>query len=167
MKDRTNTSESNGGLFNGGAITEIAETAMKNYEQAFQTGMKLQMAATQTWSKLLSQSPQEWQERFSNCATMATGVMPAAQKRIDDAVKLMQMNGQAGAELMQKAMAAAQATAIADSQSKWMDFWSSCLTLARSNAGAIAQINAQAFDSWIAFVQQNGEISQNGGRHSA
>lgn len=143
-------------------VFDLADQAMKNCEQAVRTGLKLQQEAGQWWVGLFNQcaSAQDWQKRFTNVASVANGVMPAVQKRMEEVLDLMETNSQTGAELMKKAVDATQTPVVAESQTKWMEFWTSSLGAVRSNAEALTQINTRAIDSWIDFVRQNTEVTQ-------
>ena len=73
-------------------LSEAADKAMKNYEQAVRTGLKLQEEAAHLWTNLLNQSasPQDWQKRVSSASTVANGVLPAAQKRMEEVLGLVE-----------------------------------------------------------------------------
>ena len=143
-------------------MSEMADKAMKGYEQAIRTGLKLQEEATRWWTNTLNQtaSPQDWQKRFSNATALANGVMPLAQRRMEEVLQLMEKNSRTGAELLRKAADAAQTPVIADSQAKWMDFFAASVSAARSNAEAITEINSRAMDSWIDFIRKNTEVTE-------
>src|SRR5262245_49399186 len=140
---------------------DMADQAMKNYEHALQTGLKLQEEAVRWWSGVFNQSgTQDWQNRMTNFTTMANDVLPVAQKRMEEVLSLMEKNGRTSADLMKKAVDAAQTPVIAESQAKWVDVWTSSLGALRSNAEAISEINTRAIDSWISFVRKNAESSE-------
>jgi len=143
-------------------ISEMADKALKGYEQAIRTGLKLQEEATRWWTSTLSQtaSPQDWQKRFTNATALANGVMPIAQRRMEEVLELMEKNSRTGAELLKKAADAAQTPVIADSQAKWMDFWAASVGAARSNAEAVTEINSRAMDAWIDFIRKNTEVTE-------
>src|SRR5258707_8672715 len=143
-------------------MSEMADKAMKNYEQAIRTGLKFQEEATHWWTTMLNQtaSTHDWQKRVSNITSMANGMMPAAQRRMEECLELMEKNSRAGAELVKKAVDATQTPVIAESQAKWMDVCTSSLGGARSNAEALTQISTRAIDSWIDFVRKNTEITE-------
>jgi len=143
-------------------VSEMTEKAMKNYEQALRTSMKLQEEAGRWWSTTLNQtaSAQDWQKPVTNLTSMANGIMPAAQRRMEEVLQLMEKNSRTGSELMKKAADAAQTTVIADSQAKWMEFWTSSLSAARSNAEAMTQIGTRTIDSWIDFARKNTEVTE-------
>jgi hypothetical protein len=143
-------------------ILEMADQAMKNYEQALKTGLKLQEEAGRYWGGLFNQnaSTQDWQKRFLGFAGVANSLAPAHQKRMEEVLDLVEKNTRSSADLMKKAVDAAQTPVIAESQSKWLDVWISSLGAARSNAEAVTQIGGRAIDSWIEFVQKNTEVTE-------
>jgi len=144
------------------AMSDMADTAMKNYEQALRTGLKFQEEAGRWWTSMLNQAAftQDWQKRVTNMTGMANNLMPMAQRRMEEVMSLMEKNGRTGAELMKKAVDAAQTPAIAESQAKWMDFWTSSMGAVRSNAEAVTQISTKAIDSWIDFIRENTEVTE-------
>jgi hypothetical protein len=143
-------------------MSDMADKAMKNYEQALHTSLKFQEEAGRWWTSMLNQTAftQDWQKRVSNMTGMANTLMPMAQRRMEEVMSLMEKNGRAGAELMKKAVDAAQTPAIAESQAKWMDFWTSSMGAVRSNAEAVTEISTKAIDSWIDFIRENTEMTQ-------
>jgi hypothetical protein len=140
-------------------MTETADPGMKSYEQALRAGLKFQEEACQCWYNLLNQSAStsDWQKYFAQASAAVTGVMPTAQKRVEEGLELMEQNSKAGAELVKKAVDASRAPTFTDSQSKWMEFWKGSVSLARTNAEAVMTINSRAVDSWINLVQKNTE----------
>ncbi len=143
-------------------VAEMADTAMKNYEQAIKTSLKLQEEASKWWTSMFSQAnlTQDWQKRFSDITGMANSFVPLAQKRMDEVMTLMEKNSRTSAELMKKAVDAAQTPVLAESQAKWMDFWTSSMGAARSNAEAFSELSTKAIDSWIDFVRKNAEVTE-------
>ena len=143
-------------------MSDIADKALKNYEQLVRTGLKLQEEAGRSWTNLLTQtaSVQDFQKPITNLTAVANGILPEAQKRMQEMVSLVEANSRTGVELMKKAADAVQTPSIAESQSKWMDFWTTSLGAARNNTEALLQINSRAIDSWIDFAQRNTEVTQ-------
>jgi hypothetical protein len=137
---------------------EIFEQAMKQYEQALKTGLKLQEESGKMVTSLLNEvtSVEEWQKR---AAAMAKDVIPAAQKRMNDCVKLVEENSRASLELLRKAVDASLIPPGQDNQTKWMDFWESSLNCLRDNAKAINEINTSVVDAWGTFVRKTGEFA--------
>lgn len=140
----------------------MADKAMRNYEQALRTGLKLQEEAVRCWGNMFNQtaSTQDWQRRFTNLTAMTSEMMPLTQQRMEEVLDLMEKNSRTGADLMKKAVDAAQTPVPAESQAKWMEFWTSSLGAARTNAEAISQISAKAMDAWIDFVRKNTEVTE-------
>ncbi len=143
-------------------MAEMAEKTLKNYEQALRTGLKMQEEAGKWWTSMFNQNTvaQDWQKRFNNMTGMANSLMPLAQKRMEEVIGLMEKNSRTSAELMKKAVDAAQTPVVAESQAKWMDFWTSSMGAVRSNAEAVSEISTKAIDSWIEFVRKNTELTE-------
>jgi hypothetical protein len=143
-------------------VNEMADKAMKNYEQALRTGLKLQEEAVRCFNQMFNQTaaPQDWQKRFTNLTAFTSEVMPMTQKRMEEVLELMEKNSRTSAELVKKAVDAVQTPVPAESQAKWMEFWTSSMGAARSNAEALTQISARAIDSWIDFVRRNTDMAE-------
>ncbi len=144
------------------SMNEMADQAMKNYQQAWQTGLKFQEEATRWWSTIWNQAANtpDWQKRLSKLTALANNVLPMAQKRLQEVTELMEKSSRAGAELMRKAAEAAQTGSAAESQARWIDFWVSSLGTMRANVEALNQINTKTLDSWISFVRQHTELGE-------
>jgi hypothetical protein len=142
-------------------VIDMADKAMKNYEQALRTSLKLQEEAMRCFSHMFNQTPypQDWQKRFTNFTALTSEVMPLTQKRMEEVLELMEKNSRTSAELVKKAVDAVQTPVPAESQAKWMEFWTSTMGVARSNAEALTQISARAIDSWIDFVRRNTDMA--------
>ena len=140
-------------------MSDIADKTLKNYEQIFKTGLKLQEEAGRCLTTLLSQTPSapEFQKPLSHFTAVASGVLPEAQKRMQEVLDLVEKNSRTGVELMKKASDAMHTPVIA--QSKWMDLWTASLGAVRDNTEALAQINSHVIDSCIDFVQKSSEVT--------
>jgi hypothetical protein len=137
---------------------EVFEQAMKHYEQALKTGLKLQEESGKMVTSLLNDatSVEQWQKR---AAAMAKDVVPAAQKRMNDCVKLVEENSRTSLELLKKAVDASLIPPGQDNQTKWMDFWESSLNSLRDNAKTINEINSSVVDAWGTFIRKTGEFA--------
>jgi len=143
---------------NGKVLLEMAEGALKSYEQTLRTGLKLQQEAAQWWGKSLQQAAPtpELRKWFAGLASTANAtVLPAAQEQLEEVLHLLEKNNRYCVELVKKATEAAQTSELADSQAKWIDFWKSSMEAARSNAEVLTAANAKMLDKCIAFVKQN------------
>ena len=131
-------------------VSEMFDQAMKNYEQALRTGLKLQEETGKWWINLFNQSgsPQDASKQF------VSEVIPAAQKRFGECVELLEQNSRAGFDLLKKGMETTQTASVGDTQTKWVDYCERSLKTLRTNAQAVADINAKAIDSWIEFVKK-------------
>ncbi len=143
-------------------MSEMADAALKNYEQALQTSLKLQEEAGRWWSSMLNQTTfsQDWQKKVGNAAGLANNFVPLAQRRMEEVIELMEKNSRTSAELVKKAVDAAQTPTIAESQAKWMEFWTSSMGAVRANTEAVSHISSKAIDSWIDFVRKNSELAE-------
>ena len=150
-------------------MAEQTEQAFKNWEQAFRSGLKLQQEAGQWWNTMMHQAAAapNWQKPFVEFANEANRIIPAAQKRVEEVVELMEKNVQSGTDLFKKAVDAAQTPVLAERQAKWMDFWNSSLSTAQSNAEAMTQINIRTLESWIGLVQRNTRVASAAAAKSA
>lgn len=142
--------------------SEAADNAMRNYEHAVRTGLKFQEEAGRWWSSMLNPTSgaQDWQKRMTNLTGMANSLMPMAQHRMEEMLSLIEQNNRTGTELMKKAVDAAQTPVLAESQAKWMEFWTSSLGAVRSNTEAMSEISSKTIDSWIEFVRKNTDITE-------
>ena len=158
MKEKTTTKTTS----QDSPLSDMADRAMKNYEQALRTGLKLQEETVQCWNNLFNQtaSADDWQKRLGNFTALTNEMMPITQRRMEEVLALFEQNSQTSAELMKKVVEAAQTPVPAESQAKWMDFWTSSLGAIRSNAEAVTQISARAIDAWIDFVRKNTEVTE-------
>ena len=145
-------------------LTAMADQARTNYEHAVRAGQKFQEEAGQWWGRMLGQvvTTNDWQKQFTRLTEMTSSAMPLAQQRLEEAMRFMETNSRTGAELMKKAVDAAQTSSIAECQAKWMDFWSSAMKAAQSNIEAATDLGTHAIDSWIQFVRKNNEVTETG-----
>jgi hypothetical protein len=143
-------------------LNDMADKARKQYEQAMRTGQKLQEEAGQWWTKMLSQATtaNDWQKQFTNAASLTGRMLPMAQQRMEDTMELMERNSRTGADLMKKAMDAAQTTGLAESQAKWLDFWASSMRALQGNVEAVNEMSTKTINSWIQFVRSNAEAAE-------
>ncbi len=143
-------------------MADMADKTLRNYEQALRTALKMQEEAGKWWTSMFNQTTmaQDWQKRLSNMSGMASSLMPIAQRRMEDVISFVEKNNKTSAELMKKAVEAAQTPSVAESQAKWVDFWTSSMGAARANAEAVSEMSTKAIDSWIDFVRKNTEVTE-------
>jgi hypothetical protein len=143
-------------------LNDMADKARKQYEDAIRTGQKLQEEAGQWWTKMLGQAAtaNDWQKQFTTAASITGRMLPMAQQRMEDTMELIELNSRTGADLMKKAMDAAQTTGLAESQAKWLDFWASSMRALQGNVEAVNEMNTKAMNSWIQFARSNAERSE-------
>lgn len=140
----------------------FAEAVQKNFEKAARTRQRLQEEAGHCWSRIWNQGlqPPDWQKRVANFNQLASEMMPMAQKRMEEVMDIMQRSSRTGAELAQKAVDASQTPAIADSQAKWMDFWTASLKASQTHVEAVAELSTNALDSWLSFIRRHTEVTE-------
>lgn len=145
-------------------VLESADEAIKNYEQALRTGLKFQEEAWQSWCALVNRTPAspDWQKKYAQVFDTANSIVPTIQKRLEETVELMEKNAKYGAELMKKAVDAAQTTAVGESQSKWVDYVKTSLEAAQYNVDSVMRINSRAIDSLVNYVQKNSDFARAG-----
>ncbi len=141
-------------------MSDMADEAMKNYDQVVKTTLRVQEEASRYWTSLLSRSAsaQDWQRPVSAFTAIANGVLPQAQKRMQEVLELAENNTKASVELMKKAVEVMQTPGMAERQARWMDLWATSLGAARSNAEAVMQIGSRAVNSWVNFVQKSSDV---------
>ncbi len=137
-------------------IVDLAEQAMKAYDQAFRAGLRLHEEAGRWWSGVLQQaaSTHDWRKQFTGLVGVANEATPAAQRGMEELLEWAENNAKTGAELFCKAVDAASSARIGDKQAKWMDFWTSSWAVTQANAQAVARLNSHALDAWLAFVEK-------------
>jgi len=132
------------------------ETMSDMADRARRTGQRVQDEAGQFWDRVLSQTA-DWQKQVTNFASLTNRMIPLTQQRMEDAMTLLEKNTRAGTELLHKAMAAAQTANLAESQAKWLEFWTSSMKALQGNVESVTEISNNAIDSWIHFVRTNNE----------
>ena len=143
-------------------MADLADTTLKNYDQALRTGLKMQEEVGKWWTSMFNQPTvtQDWHKRCSNMTGMASSLMPIAQRRMEEVMSFVEKNSKTSAELMKKAVDAAQTPGVAESQAEWVEFWTSSMGVARANAEAVSEMSTKAIDSWINFVRKNTEVTE-------
>ena len=132
---------------------EVFEQAMKNYEQALKTGLQLQEEAAQWWHQTLNQASTV-DDLHKRIQAMTKDVIPAAQKRMKEYVKLIEQNSQTSLDLLKKAVDASLTPPSAETGTKWVDFWESSLNAVRGNAQAVTTLNDHMVDAWLEFARK-------------
>ena len=141
-------------------LSDFADAALKNYEQALRTGLRFQEEAGRWWGSMVNEACRhDWQRQVNGFTDMAHHLAPAAQQRMDEVLTLMEKNKRAGAELMRQACDAAQTHDLAASQAKWLDFWTSSVGAVRSHVEAVGEIGAKTMDSWAEYIRENAEAN--------
>jgi len=142
-------------------ISNAAQTAQRNLNEAMRTGQKLQEEASQWWTRMCSQrNLGEWQKQVTQMARIGADVLPLTQRRMEEMMSWMDRSGRTGAELMRKAVEAAQTGSLAESQNKWMEVWASSMKALQSNVDSATEFSNRTLDAWITFIRRNSEIEE-------
>ena len=144
-------------------MSDMADAARKNYEQALHTSLKFQEEAGRWWSSVFNTAvcAQSWQDQIASATRTANTLLPLTQKPIGELIELAEKNSRTSANLVRKALEATQSPVVSESQAKWTEFWTESLHAARSNTEALSQIGSKAFDSWATFIRSNAEPADN------
>ncbi len=142
-------------------VAQLFEQAMESYEEAFRTGVRLQEESGRWWTNFLEQTTptREWQKTVQ---TMANELLPEAQRRMEDGLRLVEQNSRASLELLRlfkKAVEVPQNNPIAESQAKLLSFWEASLNSMRDGAQAVAQANTQALESWMGLFRRGTDMA--------
>jgi len=140
---------------------ELFEQAMSSYEQAFRTGLRLQEESGKWWTTILEQNgpSREWQKTIR---TVATELLPEAQKRLEDGLRMVEQNSRASIELLRlfkRNIEIPQTNPLAESQTKMLSFWEASLNSMKDSAQAVAQVNTQAMQSWMDLFRKGTEMA--------
>jgi hypothetical protein len=142
------------------SVSNMAEMLRKNCEQAMHTSLRLQEETGRWWGSMFNAAGcANFQEQLHSAGRSANSLLPLAQERVGELIELAEKNNRMSAELLRKAVDAAQTPTIAESQAKWSEFWTASIDAARAHTEALSQMGAKAFDSWAAFVRTNTEAA--------
>ncbi len=141
---------------------KAAEKARKAYEETVRTGQRVAEQTQEWWTRMFTQmaTGNEWQKQWTNFTSIAGNMLPMAQRRIEEMAEWAAQNNRTSTELMRKAWEALQTPVLADSQNKWMDFWSSSLRAVQSNIDTATDLGTKTIDNWIRFVRENTEVTE-------
>jgi hypothetical protein len=145
------------------SMSDMADAARKNCEQALHTSLKFQEEIGRWWGSVYNAAAcaQDWQDQIAFATRTANTLLPLAQKPVGELIELAEKNSRTTASLVRKALEAAQSPVVSVSQAKWTEFWTESLHAARSNTEALSQIGSKACDSWANFIRTNAEPSDN------
>ena len=135
------------------AGTDLFEQAVKNYEQALKTGVRLQEECGKWCSNVLKQAtqPQDWQKSVSSALNE---VFPAAQKNIEETLRVMEENSRRSLDLFKQASETCQSTSVAEGQARIQKLWQTSLDLLQHNAQAMTHANTRLVETWTKFARK-------------
>jgi hypothetical protein len=140
----------------------MADQARRNYERTVRKGHQLQEQAGNWWTRILAEAPSlvDYQRPWVTWSQMAGNMMPLAQRRMADAVILLEKSGRTSADLMRKAVDAAQTSTFAESQTKWLEFWTSSLKAMQHNVEVATEIGTKTIDTWVDLVRRSSDFTE-------
>lgn len=125
---------------------DMFEQTGKNYEEILKSGLKVQQESTKWWTDTISGATSTDVQK--KVKAMADDLIPQTQKNIADCMKVIEVNGRTGIELVKKAFAVSQAGLASMS--------SICET-----TQAFADVNTKGMESWLEFIRKSGETAKN------
>jgi hypothetical protein len=134
--------------------SDLFDQAVKNYEQALKTGVRLQEECGKWWTNVLNQTtrPQDWQK---NVTAVLNETFPAAEKNMEETLRLMERNSRSSLDLLKQATEAAQSTSFADGQARLENLWQTSLELLQHNAQAMTQANVKLVETWTQLARKS------------
>jgi hypothetical protein len=135
-------------------VTELFDQAIETFDSALRTGVRIQEEATKWWTDMINEAD-SLQELQMRTRVMMNEAMPAAQKSVDQAMKLIDRTYRTSLDLLKKAFETGQSESIYEAQMKTQELWEATLAALRTNAQAIVQVNAQAMESWAEFAHRD------------
>ncbi|SPE60755.1 hypothetical protein SBV1_480038 [Verrucomicrobia bacterium] len=143
-------------------VAPLADLGLRGCEHALRTGLKWQGEAERWWSSMIDQAvaARDWQKRWNSVSGVVSRLMPLTRDRLEELMAVVEHNSASGADLLRQAIDAAQTPAIADSRSKWMEVWTSCIGVAQTNAEALTKISNKVIGSWIELIQNQKEVTE-------
>jgi hypothetical protein len=136
--------------------TDLFEQAVKNYEQALKTGVRLQEECGKWWTDVFKQTtgPQDWQKAAGSALNEA---FPAAQKNVEETLRLMEQSTRASLDLFKKATETLQSTSVADGQARVQKLWQTSLDLLQQNGQAMTQANTRLVETWTKLARKGAD----------
>jgi hypothetical protein len=118
--------------------------------------LKIQEETVNLWKNVLSDSPTptELQKRLT---TIVDEGFPAAKKRMEESLRLLEEQYKVGTDLLQKVVQVWQPGTVAEAQNRIRDLWESSLTAIRNNAQAVVKSNQQILDFWTGVLVTPGK----------
>jgi hypothetical protein len=139
---------------NGAAFSEFFEQAADTFTGALKASAKFQEDVTRWWAGAVgtngSDPFQDWQKRSQ---AMWTKAMPAAQKNVDEYLRLFDQSYRTSIDLMKKAMEAGRSGSLTETQAKSRQVLEESMEALRDNAKAMAEANMRAVQAWADLIR--------------
>jgi len=140
-------------------ILAFAFGALKVYKLGVQSNLRLQIQAGQCWNWMLCRANgcEEWPIHFNRATELANDILDMARERLEEILAVMKHSSGTGSELMKQALDAGQAPGVSESQARWLEYWTSSVSTARTSGAALAKIANNSVDSWVEVIQKHTE----------
>ncbi|MDB5291383.1 MAG: hypothetical protein JWL69_2624 [Phycisphaerales bacterium] len=138
---------------NGAAFSELFEQATDTFTGALKAGAKFQEDMTRWWTGAVGPAAdpfQDWQKRSQALWTKA---VPAAQKNVDEYLRLFDQSYRTSIDLMKKAMEAGRSGSLSETQAKSRQILEESMEAFRDNAKAMAEANLRAVQAWADLLR--------------
>ena len=134
-------------------LTGLFDQAVQNFGEALKAGVKAQEQIANWWTDALNKAvpATEFQKRSR---TLASEVIPTAQKNAEEIVKLIEQNYKRSVDLLRKAFDSTGAANAGDLQAKAQGLWEASVELVKDNAQAMAQTNIKVLELWADVLRQ-------------
>ncbi|MDB5303502.1 MAG: hypothetical protein JWM97_1051 [Phycisphaerales bacterium] len=149
---------------NGAAFSELFEQAADTFTGALKAGARFQEDMTRWWTGAVGPAAdpfQDWQKRSQALWTKA---VPAAQKNVDEYLRLFDQSYRTSIDLMKRALEAGRSGSLSETQAKSRQILEQSMEALRDNAKAMAEANLRAMQAW-ADLLRNGVDSASKAAH--
>jgi len=140
-------------------VMQVLDSALGAFGDALKAGVKAQEEMVKWWSGAAeSANPlTDWQKRSRRI--FDEGV-PAAQKQLEDWMKVVEQNYRRSIELLKKAVESDNNGMLDGFRDRLRTLWEESVGVVRENAEAMAQANVRLMEAWNELVRKNFEQSE-------
>ena len=136
------------------SATTFFDQATQAFGEALKGGVKFQEQVAGYWTDALKTVPTN---EFQKKSRVFLGdAVPAAQKNVEEYVKVVDANYKRNVELLKKACEATSPVTAADLQAKAQGLFEAAVEVVKENTTALAQANLKVLELWADVLRQNG-----------
>lgn len=142
-------------------VMQVLDSALGAFGDALKAGVKAQEEMTKWWTGAAENvNPlADWQKRSRRI--FDEGV-PAAQKQLEDWMKVVEQNYRRSIDLLKKAVESDQNGMLDGFRDRLRTLWEESVGVVRENAEAMAQANIRLMEAWNELVRKNLEQESKG-----